>query len=431
MAIYHCSIKNIGRSDGRSAVACSAYRAAQKLRDKETGILHDFTKKTEVIYSEIFLCKNAPAEYADRETLWNEVQKIEKNKNARLAREWELALPNELTVEQSKKLVCDFSKILVEEGMCVDVNIHWKDNNHHAHIMGTTRQIKENGKWGQKEKKIYKLDKDGQKIAVLDADGKQKIGANGRKLWQRETVETNDWNKSEKVEEWRKRWAECCNQYLAPQNQVDHRSYERQGIDYIPTIHEGYAARLIEKRGGIAERCEINREIVEKNNLLQVLRQQIRELNTKITELIGEKGKQANERINRLLNRADRTAYQRDGQTPQSERGTVTGSNKPAGATFEERLSKLRSTGASGTMERKSLQPGRTDTEIKTRDVREFIRKLDADEQASAEKRNDKIAQRQDREISRERQSTKGKYKLKTTEQRITDSSRKGYDRSL
>ena len=306
--------------------------------------------------------------------------------------------------------------------MCGDVNIHWKDNNHHAHIMGTTRQIKENGKWGQKEKKIYKLDKDGQKIAVLDADGKQKIGANGRKLWQRETVETNDWNKSEKVEEWRKRWAECCNQYLAPQNQVDHRSYERQGIDYIPTIHEGYAARLIEKRGGIAERCEINREIVEKNNLLQVLRQQIRELNTKITELIGEKGKQANERINRLLNRAGRTAYQRDGQTPQSERETVTESNKPAGATFEERLSKLRSTGASGTMERKSLQPGRTDTEIKTRDVREFIRKLDADEQASAEKRNDKIAQRQDREISRERQSTKGKYKLKTTEQRITDS---------
>lgn len=113
--------------------------------------------------------------------------------------------------------------------------------------------------------------------------------------------------------------------------------------------------------------------------------------------MIGEKGKQANERINRLLNRAGRTAHQRDGQTPQSERGTVTGSNKPAGATFEERLSKLRSPGASGTMERKSLQPGRTDTEIKSRDVREFISKLDADEQASEEKRNDKIAQRKDR----------------------------------
>ena len=80
MAIYHCSIKNIGRSDGRSAVACSAYRAAQKLRDKETGILHDFTKKTEVIYSEIFLCKNAPAVYADRETLWTKCKRLKKIK---------------------------------------------------------------------------------------------------------------------------------------------------------------------------------------------------------------------------------------------------------------------------------------------------------------------------------------------------------------
>ena len=424
VAIYHCSIKNIGRSDGRSAVACSAYRAAQKLRDKETGLLHDFTKKSEVIYSEIFLCKNAPAEYADRETLWNEVQKIEKNKNARLAREWELALPNELTVEQSKKLICDFSKTLVEEGMCVDVNIHWKDNNHHAHIIGTTRAIKENGEWAPKAKKVYDLDENGERIY-------QKTDQTGKKIYKNHKEEYTNWNKKEKIEEWRERWADHCNRYLEKEQQIDHRSYERQRIDYIPTIHEGYAARLIEKRGGIAERCEINREIVEKNNLLQVLRQQIRELNTKITELIGEKGKQANERINRLLNRAGRTAHQRDGQTPQSERGTVTGNSKPAGATFEERLSKLRSPGASGTMERKSLQPGRTDTEIKQRDVREFISKLDADEQASAEKRNDKIAQRKDREISRERQSTKGKYKLKTTEQRITDSNRKGYDRSL
>ena len=401
------------------------------MRDKETGLLYDFTKKSEVIYSKIFLCKNAPAAYVDRETLWNEVQKIEKNKNARLAREWELAIPHELTFEQSKKLVCDFAKTLVDEGMCVDVNIHWKNNNHHAHIMGTTRQIKENGKWGQKEKKVYKLDENGQKIAVLDADGKQKIGANGRKLWQREAVETNDWNKSDKVEEWRKRWAECCNQYLDLKNQVDHRSYERQGIDYIATIHEGYTARLIEKRGGIAERCEINREIVKKNNLLRTLRQQLREVNEKITELIGEKGKQANERINRLLNRAGRTAHQRARNSHQSERGTIAGDNKPTGTTFEERLSKLRSARTSGTLEKESLRTGRTDTEVKTRDVREFISKLDADEQASAEKRNDKIAQRRDREISRERQGAKGEYKLKAAEQRTTGSKEKGSNRSL
>ena len=424
VAIYHCSIKNIGRSDGRSAVACSAYRAAQKLRDKETGLLHDFTKKSEVIYSEIFLCKNAPAEYADRETLWNEVQKIEKNKNARLAREWELALPNELTVEQSKKLICDFSKTLVEEGMCVDVNIHWKDNNHHAHIMGTTRAIKENGEWAPKAKKVYDLDENGERIY-------QKTDKTGKKIYKNHKEEYTNWNKEEKIEEWRERWADHCNQYLEKEQQIDHRSYERQKIDYIPTIHEGYAARLIEKRGGIAERCEINREIVKKNNLLRTLRQQLREVNEKITELLGEKGKQANERISRLLNRAGRTAHQRDGKSHQPEREIIAGDNKPAGTTFEERLSKLRSTGTSGTMENESLRTGRTDTEIKTRDVREFISKLDADEQASAEKRNDKIAQRRDREISRERQGAKGKYKLKAAEQRTTGSKGKGSNRSL
>ena len=424
MAIYHCSIKNIGRSDGRSAVACSAYRAAQKLRDKETGLLHDFTKKSEVIYSEIFLCKNAPAEYADRETLWNEVQKIEKNKNARLAREWELALPNELTVEQSKKLICDFSKTLVEEGMCVDVNIHWKDNNHHAHIIGTTRAIKENGEWAPKAKKVYDLDENGERIY-------QKTDKTGKKIYKNHKEEYTNWNKKEKIEEWRERWADHCNRYLEKEQQIDHRSYERQRIDYIPTIHEGYAARLIEKRGGIAERCEINREIVKKNNLLRTLRQQLREVNEKITELLGEKGKQANERISRLLNRAGRTAHQRDGKSHQSEREIIAGDNKPAGTTFEERLSKLRSTGTSGTMENESLRTGRTDTEVKTRDVREFISKLDADEQASAEKRNDKIAQRRDREISRERQGAKGKYKLKAAEQRTTGSKRKDANRSL
>ena len=105
--------------------------------------------------------------------------------------------------------------------------------------------------------------------------------------------------------------------------------------------------------------------------------------------------------------------------------------NYLSGTTFEERLSKLRSTGTSGTMENESLRTGRTDTEIKTRDVKEFISKLDADEQASAEKRNDKIAQRRDREISRERQGAKGKYKLKAAEQRTTGSKGKGSNRSL
>lgn len=139
MAIYHCSIKNISRSGGRSVVAASAYRAGEKLEDQETGLIHNYTNKSEVAYSEIFLCENAPEEYHDRETLWNAVEKIEKQSNARLAREWEVALPNELTLEQSKQLVRAFAQSLTVEGMCVDANIHWKEGNHHAHILGTTR----------------------------------------------------------------------------------------------------------------------------------------------------------------------------------------------------------------------------------------------------------------------------------------------------
>lgn len=168
MAIYHCSVKNISRSGGKSAVASASYRAGEKLEDRETGLTHDYTNKSEVAYSEIFLCENAPREYQDRETLWNAVEEVEKQSNARLAREWEVALPNELTLEQGKELVRGYAQSLADEGMCVDANIHWKDGNHHAHIMGTTRPIKENGEWGQKEKKAYKLDENGQKIPQID-----------------------------------------------------------------------------------------------------------------------------------------------------------------------------------------------------------------------------------------------------------------------
>lgn len=288
MAIYHCSIKNISRSKGKSAVAASAYRAGEKIIDEETGLTHNYTKKTEVVYSDIILPINAPAEYKDRSRLWNEVQKIETQSNARLAREWEVALPNELDLEQSKELLQDFAQSLADEGMCIDMSIHWKDGNHHAHILGTTRPIDENGKWGQKEKKAYKLDAEGNKIPQIDPKtGKQKIGARGRKMWQRETVAANDWNKREKVEEWRKRWADCCNKYLSQERHIDHRSYERQGIKQLPTIHEGYAARQMESIGKVSDLCQLNRDIKEYNDIdkLQVkISKQIKLLQKKIKE---------------------------------------------------------------------------------------------------------------------------------------------------
>ena len=268
MAIYHMSIKNISRAKGKTAIAAAAYRAGTILTDQETGITHSYTQKSEVVYSEIILPEHAPAEYENRETLWNEVQKVETQDRARLAREWEVALPNELDLDQAKTLIHDFAESLVAEGMCVDVSIHWKDGNHHAHIMGTTRPIGEDGKWAAKERKGYKLDAEGKKIPVIDPKtGKQKIGARGRKMWQRETVQANDWNRREKVEEWRKRWADCCNKYLAREQQIDHRSYERQGITQLPTVHEGYAARLMEQRGTVSDLCQLNRNIVAYNHI--------------------------------------------------------------------------------------------------------------------------------------------------------------------
>lgn len=279
MAIYHCSIKNISRGKGKTAIAAAAYRAGAILTDSETGIKHNYTRKSEVVHSEIILPEHAPAEYANREILWNSVQKVETQDRARLAREWEVALPNELGIDQAKALIHDFAKSLVAEGMCVDVSIHWKDGNHHAHIMGTTRPIDKDGKWAPKERKGYKLDAEGNKIPVIDPKtGKQKIGARGRKMWQRETVQANDWNRREKVEEWRKCWAECCNKYLAREQQIDHRSYERQGITQLPTVHEGYAARLMEQRGTVSDLCQRNRDIKLYNHITALHQKSMQEL---------------------------------------------------------------------------------------------------------------------------------------------------------
>ena len=273
MSIYHCSIKNISRSSGRSAVACAAHRSGKELEDVETGITHDYRKKTGIAFAEIFLCKNAPERFQNREELWNEVEKIEKAADARLAREIEVAIPRELSLEEMKNLVAGYAKMLTEEGMCVDAAIHLKVGNPHAHLMCTTRKIKADGTWDQKEKKVYALDEFGNKIPVIDQETReQKIGARGRRIWKRVTVAANDLNAKENVEKWRKMWSEHCNAYLEPEQQIDHRSYERQGKkDVIPTIHEGYAAREMEKRGKLAERCEINREIAAANRDIKAI----------------------------------------------------------------------------------------------------------------------------------------------------------------
>ena len=263
MAIYHCSVKTGGRSKGQSAVAASAYRSGEKLEDKEIGEVFDYTQKSGVVYSEIALCENAPAEYSNREVLWNEVHKVEKSKDARLWREIEVAIPRELSEIRQIEAVREYVQGFIKVGMCADWSIHNKgDGNPHAHIMLTTRAIKANGEWATKEKKDYARDEHGEKIPIIDQNtGLQKIDGRNCKQWKRVYVQANDWNNRERVEEWREAWAVVCNKYLSADNKIDHRSYKRQGIDKIPTIHEGYMARKLEAYGEVSERCEINREI--------------------------------------------------------------------------------------------------------------------------------------------------------------------------
>lgn len=278
MAIYHCSIKMISRSKGRSSVACSAYRSGEKLVDERTGLIHDFTKKTGVVYSEIMLPNHAPAAYQDRYILWNSVEKIEKSSNAQLAREIEVAFPEELKPAERVQCIQQYvQENFVSQGMCADIAIHDKgDGNPHAHIMLTTRPIEKLGVWGTKEKKKYCVDAHGERIPIIDpATGLQKVDSRNRKQWKRETTQANNWNNRENAEIWRASWAHKCNQYLEPEKKIDHRSYLRQDIEQLPTQHEGYVARQIEKKGQQADRCEINRKIRLKNDSIKTLNKQI------------------------------------------------------------------------------------------------------------------------------------------------------------
>lgn len=268
MAIYHCSIRIIGRSKGRSAVAYAAYCSGTKLYDKEVRKAYNYTGQNSVVHSEIDLPQNAPSEFYDREKLWNAVHEIETRSNAQLAREVEVALPHEFTRQEQIDTVREYvMNNFVCKGMCADWGIHDKeDGNPYAHILLTLRGFKPNGEWASKSKTIYVLDENGEKIPVIDpTTGQQKIGARGRRMWQRETVQANDWNDRSKVEEWRAAWAKECNKRLDQQHQIDHRSYDRQEVDKASTIHEGHVARKMEREGQVSDRCEINREIRELN----------------------------------------------------------------------------------------------------------------------------------------------------------------------
>ena len=271
MAIYHLSIKIISRGKGKSAVAAASYRSGEKMKNEYDGIVHDFTRKGGIAHTEILLPQNAPQEFSDRGTLWNSVEKIEKSKNSQLAREIEIALPKELNREKQIELVREYVKEnFVKVGMCADIALHDKnDGNPHAHILLTMRPLNEDKTWGAKSKKEYILDENGEKVKLKNGNYKTR------------KINTVDWNEQNKAEEWRKTWADITNKYLEENNiqeKVDHRSYQRQGIEEIPTIHLGVSASQMEKKGIATDRGNINREIRHQNKILREIARRIKAL---------------------------------------------------------------------------------------------------------------------------------------------------------
>ena len=278
IAIYHCSIKIVSRGKGKSAVAAAAYRSGEKLTNEWDGLTHDYTKKGGVVHSEILLPAHAPPAFSDRSTLWNSVELSEKSNNAQLAREVEIALPVELSGEEQTRLVREYcSSQFVSKGMIADFNLHdTGGGNPHAHILLTMRPLDEKGAWLPKSKKEYVLDENGEKIRLLSGRYKTR------------KVDLVDWNNRENAEVWRRAWADLANEYLAQNNRperIDHRSYERQGIDQIPTVHVGVSATQMEKKGIVTERGELNRSIKAANRILREIRRLVRGLKDWIAEL--------------------------------------------------------------------------------------------------------------------------------------------------
>ena len=293
MAIYHLCIKIISRGKGKSAVAASAYRSGEKIKNEYDGELHDFTRKGGIAHTEILLPQNAPQEFSDRGTLWNSVEKIEKSKNSQLAREIEIALPKELDREKQINLVREYVKEnFVKVGMCADIALHDKnDGNPHCHILLTMRPLNEDTTWGAKSKKEYILDENGEKVKLKNGNYKTR------------KINTTDWNEQYKAEEWRKAWADITNKYLEEnsiQDKVDHRSYQRQGIEQIPTIHMGVSATQMEKKGIATDRGNINREIKHQNAILREISRRIKALLNWIRG-IGKEEKAENENTKSTL----------------------------------------------------------------------------------------------------------------------------------
>lgn len=277
----HFDITITQRSKGQSAVAGAAYQSGEKLFSEYDQKTKNYTGKRGILYTEIMLPSHAPPEYANRETLWNSVEAAEKQWNAQLARRFVLALPKEVPPEQYPQMVRDYcEKQFVSKGMIADFAIHDPappGHNVHCHVMLTLRAMDEHGKWLPKSRKVYDLDENGERIRLPSGN------------WKSHKEDTVDWNDQKYAEVWRQGWADTVNRYLEAAERperLDLRSYERQGLDVIPTVHMGPAVVQMERRGIQTNIGNLNRDIKAANQMLSAIRKTIRDLLDWVGELI-------------------------------------------------------------------------------------------------------------------------------------------------
>ena len=275
---YDIAIVKHGKA---SAVAKAAYQSGERLySDREHRTKKYKKEEGEVVYTEIMLPPHAPPEYADRNTLWNAVEAVEPNWNSQLARRFVITLPMELSLEANIELIREYCrKEFLGKGMIVDLCVHDPappGHNPHAHVLLTMRPIDEHGHWMPKARKEYILDENGERIRTAKGN------------WKSRKVRTTDWDDRGNAEMWRHDWEVIQNRYLEMANQperVSLKSYERQGIEQIPTVHMGPAVAAMERKGVQTDIGNLNRDIRETNRLMAAIRRAITGLMSWLSEI--------------------------------------------------------------------------------------------------------------------------------------------------
>lgn len=278
MAMFHLSTKPIKRSVGRSATASAAYRAGCEIEDLRTGIKHDYTKKQGIVKTDCFIVVEGQKLNVDRSELWNAAEKAEKRKDGRTAREIIINLPHELNEQQRQSLVENFAKDVSKKyKVAIDYAIHLPDKggdqrNHHCHILMTTRTATlENN--------------------TLSLGAKTNIELSNTKLAKLDLPKTQ-----EQIVSLRKHWADTTNKHLKDagiDKSIDHRSYEDQGIAFMPTIKLGWEASALERKGISTAKGDTNRQIADDNLELYMINSDLEDLKKQLAEQQEEEKEQA------------------------------------------------------------------------------------------------------------------------------------------